>query len=211
MVTTRKKTETVAEDQQVKDRKANLKREIAEQGGSKGKGKVSKAETTKSVASKATSSSNSKKLSEGDFLPEAIILTSDEGTSVNLWEESQSRDIVLFFYPKANTPGCTKQACGFRDNHAVLEGRHNVRVFGCSADSPASLANWKKKYNLPYGLLSDKEMVLIKLLGVFRAPKNINRSHVIIGKGGKIVRSRIGVSPAESFEDVVEFFDKSTK
>lgn len=62
--------------------------------------------------------------------------------------------IVIFFYPKANTPGCTTQACGFRDNYDELL-KAGYKVYGMSADKPKSQANWRKKHNFQYNLLSD--------------------------------------------------------
>ncbi len=64
--------------------------------------------------------------------------------------------VVLFFYPRANTPGCTKQACGFRDEYKKFQDA-GYKVFGMSADKPKSQLNWKNKHSLPYSFLCDPE------------------------------------------------------
>ncbi len=64
--------------------------------------------------------------------------------------------VVLFFYPRANTPGCTKQACGFRDEYKKFQDA-GYKVFGMSADKPKSQLNWKTKYSLPYSFLCDPD------------------------------------------------------
>jgi len=93
-------------------------------------------------------------LKQGDMAPD-FELVSDEGTQVRL-SSLRGRKVVLYFYPKDDTPGCTKQACGFRDAHADLESVEAV-VLGVSPDSPESHTRFKSKYQLPFTLLSDPD------------------------------------------------------
>jgi peroxiredoxin Q/BCP len=111
--------------------------------------------------------------------------------------------VVVFMYPKANTPGCTKQACGFRDSFTQITDK-GYQIYGLSADSPKSLLNWKEKYNLPFDFLSDPEYVLIKFFGAFKTPKGIKRSVVVL-EDGVVVLKEIQISPLDSVSKVLEF------
>jgi thioredoxin-dependent peroxiredoxin len=106
-------------------------------------------------------------------------------------------------YPRANTGGCTKQALGFKEHHAAIK-KAGYDVVGMSFDKPKSQGNWKAKYSLPYHLLCDADGEALKAFGAFKAPKNVLRSHVVIGKGGKLVDIRNGISPGDSFAEAVK-------
>src|ERR1700760_4704334 len=93
------------------------------------------------------------KLSEGDTAPD-FDLVSDQGTRVKLSDQRGKR-VVLFFYPKDDTPGCTRQACGMRDNYSALQGSNAV-VFGVSPDDQTSHQAFKSKFSLPFPLLVDE-------------------------------------------------------
>ena len=93
-------------------------------------------------------------LNVGDKAPE-FTLTADDGTPVSL-ADYRGQKLVIYFYPKADTPGCTKQACSFRDNYGIYEEK-GIIVIGISYDSPESHKKFKQKYNLPFILLSDKK------------------------------------------------------
>lgn len=98
-------------------------------------------------------------LAIGDDFPDLPELEFDESTpeekkTVKLSDVLKDHGIILFFYPKANTGGCTKQACGFQDNLAEIE-KAGYKVFGMSADKPKSQAGWKTKRGFEYNLLSD--------------------------------------------------------
>jgi peroxiredoxin Q/BCP len=146
-------------------------------------------------------------LNIGDAAPDFELLDS-EGQPVKLSDFLGQR-LVLFFYPKAATSGCTTQACGLRDNYPKIEAG-NGTVIGVSPDQPAALAKWKAKENLPYPLLSDPEHVVAETYGVWgekkmygRAYMGIIRSHFIIGADGKIEDVQFKVSPKNSISRAV--------
>jgi len=145
----------------------------------------------------------------GDPAPDFELL-SDENQPVTL-SDLRGQRVVLFFYPKADTPGCTVQACGFRDRFPIIEAG-NATVIGVSPDMPAALARWRAKEQLPYTLLSDPDHVLADAYGVWgektaygRSYMGIIRSHAIIGPDGRIEDLRIRVSPEESVQAAVDF------
>lgn len=142
-------------------------------------------------------------LSVGDDFP-AMKLLADDGKEVDLGAVLKEQGLVLFMYPKANTPGCTKQACGFRENTAELSSA-GFAVYGMSADTPAAQTSWKTKHNLAYPLLCDRDLALVKAIGAFKAPKNIKRSHIVVAKGGKVLDVRVMIGPEDSFKEAVKF------
>ncbi|KAH3681927.1 hypothetical protein WICPIJ_007107, partial [Wickerhamomyces pijperi] len=94
-------------------------------------------------------------LEEGDEIPADLELENQDGESVNLLKLAKdAKVLVVFLYPKASTPGCTRQAVGFRDNFEVLTGL-GATVVGLSSDSPKTQTNFKLKQKLSYDLLSD--------------------------------------------------------
>lgn len=135
----------------------------------------------------------------------SIQLHTDAGTPITLADFVGKRTI-LFIFPKADTPGCTTQACGFRDNFPKIAEADAV-VLGLSADSPAALAKWKTKQALPYTLLSDPEHQLIATLGAWgersmygKTYMGIIRSHLVFDAAGELVDSSIKISPKDSVE-----------
>lgn len=148
-------------------------------------------------------------LQPGDAAP-VFELISDEGQPVKL-TDYRGRRVVLFFYPKADTPGCTTQACGFRDNFPRIEAG-DATVIGLSPDSPQKLAKWKVNQNLPYTLVSDPDHQVAEAYGVWGEKKmygksymGITRSHVVIGPDGIIQDVQYKVSPKDSVDLAVEF------
>lgn len=148
-------------------------------------------------------------LNIGDTAPD-FELISDTGQSVKL-SEYRGQQVVIFFYPKADTPGCTTQACGFRDNFVKIEAT-NTAVLGISPDPPEKLAKWKKKENLPYPLLSDPEHKVADAYGVWgeksmygRKYMGIVRSHFIVDAEGKLADIQFKVSPKDSVAKAVKF------
>jgi peroxiredoxin Q/BCP len=110
---------------------------------------------------------------------------------------------VLYFYPRDNTPGCTQQACSFRDAYAELR-QHNVKVYGISTDNAASHAQFKKDFSLPFPLLVDTDHTIAELLDVWveksmygKKYLGIERSTYIINPQGVIVGSYQKVKPAD--------------
>jgi thioredoxin-dependent peroxiredoxin len=113
-------------------------------------------------------------------------------------------------YPRANTPGCTKQACGFRDNYSELK-KLGFEVFGLSYDKPKSQTNWINKYELQYKCITDTDGAVIKAFGASKAAKSILRSHVVVAKGGDIIDIQNGISPGDSFTTALETAKEAAK
>jgi len=105
-----------------------------------------------------------KTLEVGDKIPEFSLVNQD-GKIVNIADFLGKKNLVIYFYPKDDTPGCTKEACSFRDEFEVFSDL-NAMVFGISGDSPESHRNFIAKYKLPFTLLSDKEDQVRKQFGV---------------------------------------------
>jgi peroxiredoxin Q/BCP len=128
-------------------------------------------------------------------------LESDAGETVKL-SDFRGRPVVLYFYPKDDTPGCTTEACEFRDAYDVFRER-GAEVIGVSPDTVASHAKFKSKHGLPFTLLADPDHEVAEKYGVWTERKNygktymgINRSTFIIDPEGKIARAMIGIKPA---------------
>ncbi|ORX35554.1 thioredoxin-like protein [Kockovaella imperatae] len=121
------------------------------------------------------------------------------------------KGVVFFLYPKADTPGCTNQACGYRDIHSEI-AKLGYDVYGLSKDKPAAQQRWKDKKELNYNLLCDPQSKLIKRLGAFLAPDKTKRSHFIFEKGsGKLIDAQIGVKPADDSRNTLDFLKKHHK
>lgn len=134
-------------------------------------------------------------LKDGDPAPD-FRAESDAGGEVALADLAGKRT-VLYFYPKDNTPGCTTQACDFRDNLARLQSL-GIDVFGVSPDSIKSHHKFRDKYELSFPLLSDPEHTLAEAYGVWREKKNYGRVY----KG--IVRSTFVIAPDGTLERVYD-------
>ncbi|KAI1778323.1 AhpC-TSA-domain-containing protein [Hypoxylon cercidicola] len=130
----------------------------------------------------------------------------DKTTLKALVEESKS-GVVIFTYPKASTPGCTNQACLFRDSYESLtEG--GLAIYGLSADSPKANTTFKTKQKLPYQLLCDPSATLIDALGFKKAPKGTTRGVFVVDKAGKVLIVEPG-SPAGTFNAVKKLVAES--
>ncbi|MDJ0756494.1 MAG: thioredoxin-dependent thiol peroxidase [Ardenticatenaceae bacterium] len=132
-------------------------------------------------------------------------LISDEGKSTKL-SDYRGKRLVLFFYPKAFTGGCTKQACGMRDNYSEFEA-HGATVLGISPDDPETLAKWRKAENLPFNLLSDPDHVVADQYHAWgeksmygKKYMGVIRSHFIIDAEGNFEDVQIKISPAKSID-----------
>ncbi|MEM9804152.1 MAG: peroxiredoxin [Cyanobacteria bacterium P01_D01_bin.56] len=108
--------------------------------------------------------SNTSSIQVGDRAP-AFTLPSQFGTSVNLTDILGQKSIILFFYPKDDTLGCTAESCAFRDSYEIFQ-EAGAEVIGISADSPASYQRFADKHRLPFTLLSDTDNRVRKLYGV---------------------------------------------
>jgi peroxiredoxin Q/BCP len=138
----------------------------------------------------------------GELAPNFEALT-DTGEKVRL-SDFRGRRVVLYFYPKDNTSGCTKQACGFRDEYDVVE-ENNAVVLGVSPDGVSSHQKFRAKHDLPFTLLVDEDHAIAEMYGVWgeksmygRTYMGILRSHFVIDEEGKVADARIKVSPANS-------------
>jgi peroxiredoxin Q/BCP len=145
-----------------------------------------------------------KLLKVGDPAPDFKALT-DTGEMVKL-SDFHGKQVILYFYPKDDTSGCTKQACGFRDHYLEVEERNGV-VLGVSPDGVSSHQKFKTKYDLPFTLLVDQDHAIAEQYGVWGEKKmygktymGILRSHFVIDPEGKIVDVRVKVSPDDSVE-----------
>ncbi|KAL8660041.1 MAG: hypothetical protein Q9226_000119 [Calogaya cf. arnoldii] len=127
---------------------------------------------------------------------------SQDGAKTNLKAlvEESKNGVVLFTYPRASTPGCTTQACLFRDEFSPLTAT-GYSIFGLSSDSPKANTTFKTKQNLPYTLLCDPNATLISAIGMRKAPKGIVRGVFVVGKGGRVEAVEPG-GPAATVEVV---------
>ncbi len=113
-------------------------------------------------------------ISENSPAPEFKLL--DETGQTRALSDYRGKPVVLYFYPKDDTPGCTKEACSFRDDYAVY-GDAGVVILGVSPDSPKSHAKFKEKYNLPFTLLADEGHHVCELYGVWGLKKFMGREY----------------------------------
>jgi peroxiredoxin Q/BCP len=133
----------------------------------------------------------------GDAAPDFSAPASD-GTTVHLKDFVGKGNIVLYFYPKDDTPGCTKEACGIRDSITDLEGL-NAIVFGVSFDSIESHKKFIAKYHLPFVLLSDSDKKIAMAYGAATEASPVaTRMTFIIDKAGKIAYVNPKVNPAQN-------------
>jgi len=146
---------------------------------------------------------------EGKAAP-AFTLTDQDGRKVTL-ADLAGRDVILYFYPRDDTPGCTKEACGFRDAWKELV-KSKVAVLGVSADGAASHQKFIAKYKLPFPLLSDPDRTVMKKYGAYgektmygKTTMGVIRSTVWIGPDGKVRKHWARVAnAAEHPERVLE-------
>lgn len=149
-----------------------------------------------------TSSASSKvdELPLGAKAPRVQALNQD-GDEVSV--DFKDKYVFIYFYPKADTPGCTKQACSLRDAYEQLQSK-KVEIYGVSTDKPKALAAFKKKYNLPFTLLSDKDKSIAKSLDV---PVKVGFAsrQAFLFKDGKLVWLDRTASTSRQAEDVLKY------
>jgi peroxiredoxin Q/BCP len=146
-------------------------------------------------------------LQVGDPAP-AIHLQTDTGDTFDL-ASARGKNVVLFFYPKADTPGCTTEACEFRDAYPKF-GDSSI-VLGISPDTPQKQAKFKEKFGFPYPLLADVNHSVAEAYGVWKEKSmygkkyfGIERTTFVIDKNGKIAKVFNKVKPAGHAEEVLQ-------
>ena len=144
---------------------------------------------------------------EGKAAPK-FTLTDADGKKVSL-ADFAGKNVVLYFYPKDDTPGCTKEACGFRDAWKILQQKKTV-VLGVSADSGASHQKFRDKYKLPFPLLSDPDRKVMEAYGAYgekvmygKKVMGVIRSTVWIGPDGKVKKHWARVKDAALHPEAV--------
>ena len=144
---------------------------------------------------------------EGQPAPD-FELTTDEGERVRL-SDFRGRPVVLYFYPRDDTPGCTAQACGFRDAYDVFRERGAV-VLGVSPDDEASHTRFKQKHRLPFALLADPDHTASEAYGVWveknsygKKSMGIKRSTFVIDPDGNVAKAMYGAKAETNAHDVL--------
>ena len=115
-----------------------------------------------------------KTLKVGDKVP-GFSAKDQDGNTIDL-SDYKGKKLIVFFYPKANTPGCTAEACNLSDNYKELQS-HGYELLGVSADSEKKQANFKNKYKFPFPLLADEDHTVIKTFGVWGPKKFMGREY----------------------------------
>ncbi len=150
-------------------------------------------------------------LTVGDTAPDFTTTTGD-GRTVSL-SDYRGKRVVLYFYPKDDTPGCTAQACSFRDAYPVIEEKNAV-VLGVSPDGGKSHQKFKTKYKLPFDLLVDEDHAISEAYGVWTQKSmfgkkymGIQRSHFVIDENGKLAAVYYDVKPNDSAVEALRVLD----
>ena len=145
---------------------------------------------------------------EGKAAP-AFTLKDQDGKAVSLASFKGQKAVVVYFYPRDDTPGCTKEACGFRDSNRELQ-KLGVEVIGVSADGGESHQKFRTKYKLPFTLLSDPGNKVMEKYGAYgekmmygKKTTGAIRSTVLVGKDGKVLKHWAKVANAEKHPDQV--------
>lgn len=140
-------------------------------------------------------------------------LPDQDGNLISL-KDFKGKKVVIYFYPKDNTPGCTKQACIFRDEYQQFQ-KLNIIVLGISKDSISSHQRFINKFELPFPLLSDPELIAIKGFDVWQEKKlygktymGIVRSTFVIDEEGTIIKVFEKAKPATNAIDILEFLQE---
>jgi peroxiredoxin Q/BCP len=146
-------------------------------------------------------------VSEGDTAPDFTV-TTDGGERVSL-SDFRGKPVVLYFYPKDDTPGCTAQACGIRDAYAEFE-RAGAVVLGISPDDAASHVKFKEKYGLPFTLLADPEHEVAERYGTWSEKRysgrtywGVSRTTFIVAPDGTVAKVMQGVNPDTHADEVL--------
>lgn len=151
----------------------------------------------------------------GDIAP-AFTLSDKDGNIVSL-SDFAGKKVILYFYPKDNTPGCTRQACAFAQNYDEFR-RRNIIVIGISKDSAESHRKFAEKFNLPFYLLSDPERKAIQAYGVWQEKKlygkvsmGVVRTTFLIDETGRIADIMPKVKPDTNAAEILEKLNKTSQ
>ena len=146
-------------------------------------------------------------LEKGTKAPEFSLL--DENGEIRNLSDYKGKKLILYFYPKDNTPGCTKQACGFANLYPQFSEK-GVEIVGISKDSVASHKKFKEKYSLPFTILSDTELQTIQAYDVWKEKKlygktsmGIVRTTYLIDENGVIIKAMDKVKAAENPKEML--------
>ena len=146
-------------------------------------------------------------LEKGTKAPEFSL--PDENGEIRNLSDYKGKKLILYFYPRDNTPGCTKQACGFADLYPQFSEK-GVEIVGISKDSVASHKKFKEKYSLPFTILSDTELKTIQAYDVWKEKKlygktsmGIVRTTYLIDENGVIIKAMDKVKAAENPEEML--------
>lgn len=147
-------------------------------------------------------------LKEGDKAPD-FSSVNEKGEPVSL-ADFKGKKLILFFYPKADTPGCTAEACSLRDGYAELREK-SFELLGVSTDTAKDQGKFKQKYNLPFPLLADTDQTVVKAYGVW-GPKQmfgktfegINRTTFVINENGMIEKIFTKVETGNHAEQILQ-------
>lgn len=138
----------------------------------------------------------------------------DKDGTVRTLSEFEGKKVIIYFYPKDDTPGCTRQACAFRDSYEVLQNLNAV-IIGISKDSEASHVKFAEKYQLPFILLSDPELEAIQAYGVWQEKTNFGkksfgvvRSTYVLDETGTVIKVFKRAKPDTNAEEIVAFLSK---
>jgi len=139
----------------------------------------------------------------------------DENGNQHRLSDYRGKRVVLYFYPKDDTPGCTTEACNFRDDYSAYQ-KAGVTVLGVSPDTVKSHARFKTKYELPFTLLADTGHKICDLYGVWGRKKMMGREYdgvlrttFLIDPDGQIIKVFENVKPAEHSREVLQVFEKN--
>jgi len=140
-------------------------------------------------------------------------LINNKGEKISL-SNFKGKSVILYFYPKDNTPGCTTEACNFRDDYEDYR-KQDVEIIGISPDNVKSHAKFTSKHALPFLLLADEEHKVCKMYGVWGKKKmfgkeyfGVLRTTFLIDKDGNIVKTFKGVKPANHSKEVIAAFNE---
>ena len=159
---------------------------------------------TAATAGIFASNSMAEPLAVGAPLP-AVEQKNQDSQVVKLSEAGKSGYLLVYFYPKADTPGCTKQACSLRDSYAALVDK-GVKILGVSMDGVKAQKAFKEKYKLPFDLLADSEGVVVDAFGV---PKTMgfSKRQAYLFKDGKLVWQDLSAATDKQAEDVLKVLE----